>query len=120
MEKMHLKLGIWPQEAFDFEVDPGEENEVMDARWNYFQHTVSMPAGPEIPPCPRCFSCWLCTDSPPDPGAMPPEQSGNAVPTAAHIAEAKGAIADWIETHRPVLFRPGADGNVAALSNSVR
>ena len=43
---------------------------------------------------------------------MPPEQSGNAVPTNAHIAEARDAIADWIETHGPGLFGPGAGGTL--------
>ena len=43
------------------QVNPERQNDMMDARWRYFHHSVSMAPGPQntADPCARCFCRWL-------------------------------------------------------------
>ena len=55
------KLRIPLEEAVRMQVNPERQNDMMDARWRYFHHSVSMPPDPQknVAPCARCFSRWL-------------------------------------------------------------
>jgi hypothetical protein len=53
------KLRISPQEAAMLLLDGSRQNEMMDARWNYFHMPASMQDGVECLPCARCFAEWL-------------------------------------------------------------
>ena len=104
------KLRISRKEAESLQVDPDKQNDMMDTRWVYFRHTVSMDAGDAIPPCPRCFSEWLCRDSPVIQAPDVHNVSIAAVPAAAQTllaatAEAKDAMLDFLETHGSIFLQ---------------
>ena len=55
------KLRISKREAYELGVDEDEQNEMMDARWKCFHHSVSLDRREECSACSRCFANWLCT-----------------------------------------------------------
>ena len=53
------KLRISPQEAFLMQVDPTQQNEMMDARFTFFKFPTAIPNGTVCQPCGKCFADWL-------------------------------------------------------------
>jgi len=53
------KLTIAHQEAMALQVDPYQQNEMMDGRFTFFRHPVAVRNPVPVKPCPRCFALWL-------------------------------------------------------------
>ena len=69
------KLRIALEEAVRMQVNPERQNDMMDARWRYFHHSVSMDPDPQktAEPCAKCFCHWLVHG--PEEGSRPPVMS---------------------------------------------
>lgn len=55
------KLKISDREASSLQVDPDEQNDMMNARFKFFRHPVPVPIAHRrnVQPCARCFAGWL-------------------------------------------------------------
>lgn len=66
------------------QVDPYDQNEMMDARFTYFHFPCSLPKKDRrvVSPCPKCFARWVCS-MPPDllePAGPPQHRPPPSVP----------------------------------------
>ena len=104
------KLRMSRKEAEVLHIDPDRQNDMMDTRWVYFRHSVSMDACDAIPTCTRCFSEWLCRESPVIPAPHFPIVPNVVVPAGAETlstgtVEAKDAILDFLECHGSIFLQ---------------
>ena len=57
------KFAIPDKEAKELQLDPYDQNEMMDARFTFFHFPCTLPkAGRrDVSPCPKCFAKWVCS-----------------------------------------------------------
>ena len=57
------KLRISQKEAVELQVNPEEQDAMMDARFTSFRHPVPVPQSRlrKVKPCPKCFARWVCS-----------------------------------------------------------
>ena len=125
------KFRIPKTEAEALQVNAAEQDDMMDARFQYFffPHTLKKEEKVEVAPCAHCFAKWVVNDdlgasdqictpclsqSQASCPALPPH--GQAQPTNA---QAKEAITDWMETHGGVIRLTGEQCNLAGLADAL-
>ena len=113
------KFRIPEAEARRLQVDPEEQNRMMDARFQSFHFPRSLTKWEKVecPPCPRCFAAWLCQ------GSASPEPSAPAAPQeplGPSPQQAAEAILDWVETHGGQLRLRGEGANLGLLADALQ
>ena len=111
------KLRIPLKEASTLQVDPDEQNVMMDGRFRLFFHPVAV-TNPDrtLKPCPKCFAEWMCSRELDDMHSSPCTAPDPA-PQANQVA--LDALLDWLETHGGQIFFQGPRGNLASVSDGV-
>ena len=111
------KLRIPLKEASTLQVDPDEQNVMMDGRFRFFFHPVAV-TNPDrtLKPCPRCFAEWMCSPELDDMQCSPCTAPDKA-PEIHQVA--MDALLDWLETHGGKIFFQGPHNNLASVSDGV-
>ena len=135
------KLRIPAEEAARLRLDASRQNDMVDERWTYFHHAVSLPKAAlveSVPPCPKCWCSWVCSHGECSPAvaaaapapvlgafSAPPPDRAPRIAVAAPpnrsppVEEAKDALLDWLESHGGVIVCDGPATNLAAVADGV-